>query len=71
MFMKLIDIEVDRAMLLRSSTKPIIKAFSPRPEDKFRLIAYIHQGFRTGQIPLDILWDELCSLQFVLNYKFI
>ena len=71
MFMKLIDTEVDRAMLLRSSTKPIIKALSPRPEDKFRLIAYIHQGFRTGQIPLDILWDELCSLQFVLNYKFV
>jgi hypothetical protein len=69
-FMNVISLDINRAQLLRSNAKvnpEVVKALSPRPEDKFAIIAHIHRGFRSGQIPLDILWEELCTLPFVLD----
>ena len=72
LFFTIIDRPIARASILRETakTKPeYVKALSPRPEDKFALIAYIHDGFRKKQILLDILWEELCTLPYVLDYS--
>ena len=72
LFLRYINKQVTRASLLRETakTKPsYVKALSPRPEDKFALITYIHEGFVNQEIPLDILWEELCTLPYILEYS--
>jgi hypothetical protein len=72
LFLNIISLEANRGQLLIQNAKAnpfVVKALSPRPEDKFAIIAHIHRGFQTGEIPLDILWEELCTLPFVLNFN--
>ena len=71
-FIKLIDIKIGRPQILRSASRnrpDMIKAFS-NPEVQFRLLAHIHDGFRKYKIPLDIFWSELCTIPYVLDFKF-
>ena len=71
-FIRLINIPVGRPAILRSASRnrpDMVRAF-PNPEKQFLLIAHIHKGFRTRQIPLDIFWDELCTLPYIQNYKY-
>ena len=71
-FLLYINKTITRASLLRETAKinpGYVRSLSPRPEDKFALIAYIHKGFANGKIPLDILWEELCTLPYVLDYS--
>ena len=73
-FKTLLYFQLSAPYLLRSIAKTnpnIVKALSPRPEDKFRLISYIHDGFRMGKIPLNILWSELCNLPYILDYNLL
>lgn len=71
-FQKIIDIRIVAPELLRIKAKSnpeFVRAVSPDPIKTFRLLYYIHTGFRTNQLPLDILWSELCSHPYILKYS--
>ena len=71
-FIKLIDVRLTPPELLRNKARAnpeFVKSVSPDPIKTFRLLDHIHTGFRTRQLPLDILWSELCSHPYVLQYK--
>jgi len=49
------------------------RADEPLPDTWFtdahiKLIMYLHQGFRTGQLPLDIQWEDLCESDYVKKF---
>ena len=72
MFLKLIDVRLTAPELLRNKARSnpgFVKSVSPDPIKTFRLLDHIHTGFRTRQLPLDILWSELCSHPYILNYR--
>lgn len=51
-----------------SKIKNYFKSFKLSILDK-RFIEYIHLGFRNKKIPLDMTWNKLCSLSYVMNFK--
>jgi hypothetical protein len=68
----LINLDLNPPDILRSKarTNPdLIKSISPDPIKTIRFIRYIHQGFKTKQLPLTILWQDLCSHRYILNYQ--
>lgn len=34
-----------------------------------KLIMYLHDGFRTGNLDLDVTWDKLCETEYVKSFK--
>lgn len=71
-FINLINLDLNPPDILRSKarTNPdLIKSISPDPIKTIRFIRYIHQGFKTKQLPLTILWQDLCSHRYILNYQ--
>ena len=69
LFQRLIDIPIP---ILRSSSKirPSFFKNLKNPEEIFKLIAFIHKGFTSGQLPFDIKWDELCTHPYLFE-KFV
>jgi len=70
-FRQIIDIPVGRIEILKNAAKvrpEFVKAFSQeeRPEI-FKFIAFIHNGFKSGRIPFDIKWDELCTHPYLFT----
>lgn len=38
-------------------------------EAVIRMLMYLHQGFRTGKLDLNLKWNELCKTEYVKNFK--
>ena len=72
MFQKIIAVDPGAPQLLRIAARAnpaLVRAVSPDPIKAFRFIDYIHKGFQTGRLPIDILWSELCSHPYTLAYR--
>lgn len=74
-FLKYISHDPGYSVILKEASinqpdllKKLPKFFSP-PE-YFKLINFIHKGFGNGNIPLDITWDELCSLPYLFTNNY-
>lgn len=69
LFSELINVELGRATILKSMAtrnSKFVKSLKNAPKS-FQLIDKIHNGFRTGKIPFDIKWTELCTFPHLLN----
>ena len=71
-FKKIIDIPyVNRINLLRSTgmNRPeAIKALGTKEAPQiFKFVAFIHNGFKNGKLPLNIKWDELCTHPYLFE----
>jgi hypothetical protein len=68
-FYQLIDVNVPRTEMIKIGAKvnPKFFKYSKNAPESFKLIYHIHQGFRKGEIPLDILWDELCTHPYLFQ----
>ena len=68
-FLRIIDVKQIRPTILKNVGKirpSAITSIENAPE-VFKLVMFIHNGFETGQLPLDIKWDELCTHPYLLT----
>lgn len=72
LFYNTIDVFIGMPGIIKSvsRSRPNIFEKLEKPENSFRLITHIHQGFIAKKIPLNVLWSELCNVPYVLEYKF-
>ena len=75
-FLKIINVNVSRRSVLNNIGKSyyVHKMDStirnPKQLPKIaRFIQYIHTGFVSRKLPLDITWNKLCTNDYVLEYK--
>ncbi len=70
-FLRLINIPVTRGWLIRriaGGMPELAKRFGTELHVFSRFIVYLHDGFRSGRLLLDITWNELCSSTYVSEY---
>jgi len=74
-FLNLINISMSRNWIIRKISRgfpTLASNINKVVEFPFAVSFFIriHDGFRTGEIPLDITWDKLCKSAYVLSVRF-
>ena len=71
LFRTIIDIPIGRIEILKNTGKvrpEFIKSLGLNESPEiFKFISFIHNGFKTGRLPLDIKWDELCTHPYMFS----
>ena len=72
-FYNLIDLPLGRGEILSSVERrnPDLIRKLTNPPEIFKLIAFIHNGFKDGKLPLDVKWDELCTHPYLYTNKLV
>ena len=65
----ILEDEITRIELLKylGVNKPDFLRSLKNPAESVKIITTIHNGLKTGKIPLDIKWDEICTFPHMLN----